>query len=478
MRLPNPHLFIPAVALSIVGFALIGPGAAVPFDGAQIWGGPTAHAHTLSLRLSVTERLQGIDSPRDIGELVVEARADDGRTASAHCRTRPDGTADVEVPLAAPAQGRIRATVTAKGARWPLASGFLARGTSDWGGEPRGARLRGHTEGDLSVRVAAKRGVFAAPFSDGLLIEVTRAGAAVPRAEVQIKGEGVELGVGPALSRVSEAGASEPDAQASGRTGEDGRLELWAAPRSHIVDLSVEVRAARERGSFQGGLPVIPGAMWLDPARLPSKKLRVVSAVPRSTAYLVISTRSERLWGGAVELTTDALGFASGELDWPPLPNGGAVNETVWVTVASDVRASGSGTVGWPVRMADLEGQPADGAAAPPLGLEERRFPELLLLDGMPQAERRDAERRARARLLAGAALMAAALLEALLLFEAARSSEKNLQALVEAARAIDPAQALRPHRVGAVMWLAIGVATVVLAFAAVGVVVLWKTGG
>src|SRR4051794_23413081 len=133
MRLQTLHFFVPAIALSVVGFALVGPGATAPFEGAQIWGGPVAYAHTLSLRVSVTERLQGIDSPRADCAIEVQARADDGRTASARARTGADGAADLEVPLSGPAHGRVRATVLAEGRAAPLASGFLARVGEQWG---------------------------------------------------------------------------------------------------------------------------------------------------------------------------------------------------------------------------------------------------------------------------------------------------------------------------------------------------------
>src|SRR4051794_11664918 len=115
MRLQTLHLFVPAIALSVVGFALVGPGAAAPYAGAQIWGGPVERAHALSLQVSVTERLQGIDSPRTACDIEVQARADDGRDASARTRTLADGAVDLDVPLSAPGHGRIRATVLGGG---------------------------------------------------------------------------------------------------------------------------------------------------------------------------------------------------------------------------------------------------------------------------------------------------------------------------------------------------------------------------
>src|SRR4051794_6492055 len=223
MRLQTLHLFVPAIALSVVGFALVGPGAAAPFSGAQIWGGPVERAATLSLRVSVTDRLQGIDSPRAACDFEVQARADDGRSASQRARTLTDGAADLDVPLSSPGHGRMRATVLTLGRAAPLASGFLARVGAEWGSEPRGARLAGHAEGELSLRVAAARGVFAAPFPDQLVIEVHRSGGLVSGATVSVKADGAELSATGAPLSLGGAEAGTATAVATGRTGDDGR---------------------------------------------------------------------------------------------------------------------------------------------------------------------------------------------------------------------------------------------------------------
>ena len=190
-------------------------------------------------------------------------------------------------------------------------------------------------------------------------------------------------------------------------------------------------------------MPVVPGALWLDPAPLAANELRLVAPVPRDIAYVNLSTTRGRLWSGAVPLSSDARGFASGKAVLPRLP---AADEPAWITLSSDPRGTGAGTVGWPLAWRDTH----------PVTLRpERPFRDWLVLDGLPKAEERDAARRRRARVLSAIALGGGAVLEGILLAEGSRG---------------------RGIRAWARVVLAI--ATVVLAFAAIGIVAMWKTGG
>jgi hypothetical protein len=92
---------------------------------------------------------------------------------------------------------------------------------------------------------------------------------------------------------------------------------------------------------------------------------------------------------------------------------------------------------------------------SPTAVLDERPFRDLLLLDGLPAAEKRDQDRRYRARTLSAIALGAAAVLEGVLLAHSAQA-----------------------RGVRAWAWTALAIATVAFAFAAIGVVVMWKTSG
>jgi hypothetical protein len=182
--------------------------------------------------------------------------------------------------------------------------------------------------------------------------------------------------------------------------------------------------------------------MWLDPEGKATGKLRVVSPVAHPRAYATMATRTARLWGGVVPLLPDQHGFAEGNTPWPtvPLPSG----EPVWLTLAADAEGNGSGTVGWPISSAQGD-----------RGAMEQAFPDWLLLDGLPGAERRETDRRRRAVWLVVAALGAAAGLEALLLIGGARAKGADGWSRVAAA-----------------------VAAILLAFAAIGIVAVWKAVG
>src|SRR6185369_3134798 len=151
---------------------------------------------------------------------------------------------------------------------------------------------------------------------------------------------------------------------------------------------------------------------WLDPARVAEGKLHVVSPVLREIAYATLATGSARLWSGVVSLAADTQGFAQGEIEWPRVDDDG--KSPLWLTLASDPRGTGAGTVGWPIARR------GENAASPP-ARDERAFRDKLLLDGMPAAEQRDVARRRRARTLSAVALGAAAVLEGVFLAETSR---------------------------------------------------------
>jgi hypothetical protein len=284
------------------------------------------------------------------------------------------------------------------------------------------------------VTLDARRGVFAAPFRDELVAEVKRHGAPVPGARFTFHADAAELDGG------------LPDGSARVVTDASGRAVIGVKPLTHTLEISVTAEGpAGATGTFECILPVVPGAMWLDPAAALQGTLRVVSPVPRDLAYASLATASERLWSGAVPLRVDSLGFATGAIEWPREASDGT--SPMWLTLSSDPRGSGAGTVGWPLARRGADPQPS--------ARDERAFRDKLLLDGMPMAERRDGERRRRARTLSAVALGAAAVLEGIFLAETTRQKGQRSWAQ-----------------------FAVAIATIVLAFAAIEVVVMWKTGG
>ena len=433
MRTQAVLLAVPSMAMAVVGLALFGPGAIRPFDGARLRGGPTEGLRRHSFRVTVLERFRGVDSTRNIGWVAVRARTAAGEEASARCRTLSDGACDVDLAFSAPVSGPLHAVIVAEGMADPtgavLAKGDVFADPSAWGhlaGHP--ARVGGKASGDFAIEVHARRGVFAAPFRDELVVGVRDGDVPLRGARVTLRTDAADLDA-PNM-------ASGADASAVRVSSDRGEVTFGVAPRMHNVDVAIAVDAAGRSAAWHGVLPVIPGAIWLDPASLAAGKIRVVAPVPRDVAYATLATSAARLWGGAIALTRDVQGFAAGEIAWPDVPR---PIEPAWLTLASDPVATGSGTVGWPV---------SNEAIAP-----ERPFRDLVLLDGMPFAEHRDRERRNRARLLSAVALGAAAVLEGVLL--AQRAGARGVRAWA---------------------WTVIAIATVALAFAAIGVVVMWKT--
>jgi hypothetical protein len=437
-------LAVPSMAMAVVGFAMFGPGAVQPFDGARIWGGPTEGLRRLSWRITVLERFRGIDSTRNIGAIAGRARNGAGPDAVARCETRSDGACDLELDFAAEVRGPVHAVVTAQSNGAILAEGDLALNATAWGrAAGHSALLKGSANGDFGIEVHARRGIFAAPFRDELTVTARDGEATLRSARVTLRTDAADLDGVTAASDVETTG---PESKVSVISSDRGEATFGVSPRMHAVDVDIEVTARGQSATWHGVLPVVPGAIWLDPAPLAEGKIRVVAPVPRDLAYATLATATARLWGGIIPLARDERGFAAGEIAWPTgapfLPvRGASSGDAAWLTVASDPLMSGAGTVGWPVPSGEFR--------------DERPFRDQLLLDGLPAAEQRDQARRHRARALSAVALGAAAVLEGIFLAHGAR------------------AQGVR-----AWVWTVIAVATVALAFAAIGVAVMWKTSG
>jgi hypothetical protein len=374
------------------------------------------------------ERFRGVDSTKDLGAIVVHARASGGEAVT-RCTTRHDGTCDVDLPLANETHGTVHVEIATEDGSVSLASGDFARDAAGWDRGPPHARRTplGVSRGDLTITVEARRGIFAAPFRDELVVGVKRGETPARAAKITLSTDGAHI-----------AGALDDAPSATLPASDRGEATFALEPRTHTVEVAIEATAAGLEGRYEGLLPVIPGAIWLDPTG-GSSQMRIVSPVARDVVYATLSSRTARLWGGVVPLSPDAKGYAVGTID--PSVASSAPGVPVWLTLASDPRGSGSGTVGWP----------ANDAAADE---GELAFRDWLLLDGMPAAEQRDADRRGHARHLAAAALGAAAVIEGVLL--ARGSYGKGARSYV---------------------WLVVAIATVALAFAALGLVAMWKLG-
>lgn len=418
---------LPALGIGLAAVVLLGPGSERMTTGVRVWGAPVAGSEALALRIEGVHRLYGAEDPAAIPQIEVSAASagaplerwtgaiDTDGIGEALLRA-PDGLKEpVVVRIARDGEALFEERV-------PLAPSSPA-GTGALPGAAHASALPGVAQGELRIRVTAPRGAMAAPFPERVRVAVeTEDGTPVTGARVEASAVGTDLegqGDGPVLVAADARGAAE----------------LAVKPLSHTVELTVRATrpgriagAPGAEGSWEGRLPVIPGAIWLDPGGLAGERpaLRLVSPTPRPRAYVSIGGARGRLLGAVVPLAPDGAGFFSGSLALshgpagsPDEPAGGATDGAAgWAVVASDPYEQGAGTVAWPLAAA--------GPASP------RRV--ALLADGLPAAEARERARAAQARRAGLAVLGAAAAAEMLLLALRSRTARRRLEAHLAAA--------------------------------------------
>jgi hypothetical protein len=385
---------LPVLSVIVAALVFLGPGALAPAAAARVRGAPAEGARTLSLRIEAVRAYHDVIDALEARELLVEATAPGQSLAPFRGDAGPDGIADAVLTAPAPLRGPVALTISAKGPRGrrvlaygtlPLrraAPAFVQLGT-----------LAGHTRGDLAIRVDAVRGIFASPFPEKVRIWVSLIPDAPlgGRADLVLSGAGLRI----TPERVT--------------TDEQGRAEVHVEALAHNVELAIDAKIAGRKARWEGTLPVVPGAIWIDPASRPGT-LTLVSPSPRPRAYLSLWSEEGRVLGASVPLARDGLGFFRGEVQAAIPPSA-----ITYAVVAGDALEQGSGTVAWPLR-------PAEGAVA--------ASPKLaLLLDGVPAALGREKERAWSARRTGLILIGIAAFAEVLLLLAQSRAAQRRLDA-------------------------------------------------
>ncbi|WP_437523035.1 hypothetical protein WME79_33145 [Sorangium sp. So ce726] len=409
--MPNAATYVlPALGIGLAALAILGPGSPRMATGVRVWGTPVAGSGALALRVEGMRRLHGADDPAAIPQIEVSA------TSAGSPLERWTGSLDKdgigEARLRAPAGLQEPVTVrialgsdTLLERQLPLLPPLPAAETS---------ALPGAAHGELRLQVAAARGALAAPFPERVRVAIeTQDGTPAAGARLEASTVGAEIeghGSGPAQITADARGAAE----------------LTLKPLAHTVELTL--RATRPgsappgtriaSGTWEGKLPVIPGAIWLDPGGLDGERpeLRLISPTPRPRAYVSIGGARGRALGTIVPLVADGAGFFSGRVT---LPDSLAPGEADWAVVASDPYEQGVGTVAWPIASAV--------ASASPRRVE-------LLADGMPAAEARERARASHARRAGLLVLAASAVVQVLLLALRSRTARRRLEAHVAAA--------------------------------------------
>lgn len=436
---------LPVITMIVVGFALFVVGASEPYAGVRVYGGPSEGVTRLSWRLSLVRWEDGVESTAHRERLAVEVKLADGRHVSWTGRPDSEGMAamDVDVP-GGPVHGPVDVVITSPRDKLPLAEGRIDLGVHDWLSKERelGGWFKGKQTGDLLVRAAPARGLFAVPFSDPLWIEVRGPKGPVAHARLELRPDGLVVRAATPLE-----------------TRDDGRAQVRLAPREFNVALGITATAPDgHSGTWYSTLPVMAGAL---DARLDNHRLLVRSPIARDRAYFALMTPTARIAGAPLDLKPDGHGGSAARVSLPPLPPG-----PLWAVVSSEADLSSEATVGWPLRVKLGDGDPP----------RERVVPDRLLLDGLIDAGRRDAARRRRARLLAGLfSAFAAALVGVLLVLRVKKAEADLAEHLARHSESSEEAREIPARGTGWVLLIA--VLCLALGFLVVALVAMYRIG-
>ena len=396
---------LPVGAIGLAAAVILGPGAQRMAVGVKVWGAPVEGGEALSLRIEGARRLLGVEDAAALDGLEVTAMSAGAALEGWRGGTGGDGIGEAllaaRAGLAAPVVVRVvRGGEVLLEREVPLSPAVSIAADE--------AAVPGATQGELRVQVEVARGAMAAPFPGELRVRVTGPGGApAAGARVEVTAEGAEIAGGERVAVRETDGA--------------GEAAVEVTPRSHGVEVSVEAQREGAAGQWVGELPVVPGAIWVEPPAEggAAMRLRLVAPAPRERAYVSVMGERGRVLGAVVPLARDAVGFWSGEVT---LELGGA--RALGAVVAGDPYEQGAGTIAWPIAPA--------AEARGGRGVSPRRI--ALLADGLPAAEARERARAGRARSAGLAVVGAAAIAEVLLLLVRSRRAQRRWEAHLEEA--------------------------------------------
>ncbi len=414
---------------------------------ARIYGGPPGPDSIAAWRVCAVDRAVGVELPIRHSPIAVVLHIGSRRIAL-DAVTDDEGAAEVRIPLGSPAESAQVEVLLAGPEPRMLCAGRVPLSVPAWAASQHADPLPipGSAEGSLAVSVSPMRGSFAAPYPDKVSIRVIDPTSLLPVSgvAVSIKGQGMAW-----------------DGPPSATTDDQGRVRLGLRPLDHEVRLEVLATAPGRQGRWTGLLPVVPGALWLDPRGAADGRLRISSPVGHRFAYVTTVDRSSRLHATRIPLTPDE-GGAFGEASIPTPPRG------AWLLLSPDPPGRETPSVAWPVLAPD---------SADPRPSLRMRTP--LLVDGMPMAERLMKRQSLRTRVRALSVLGLGALLEAALMWLRARQLQDEVDRALAAMPDAEPDLAVT-MRGGKGFWLRMVVACALagLAFFAVALVTWLGTGG
>jgi hypothetical protein len=340
-------LFLPALAVAIVLWAVLGAVGSEPVLSVQVLGGPTRGHSELSLLVRALATQDGRRTPRAALRLHLtgigpEARAEwTGSTdETGHAEARLAFTS----PLTADPWLRVQAVDTGQ----LLGEGVLSLDAEEWqvGALRQGGWIAGQSQGELRVRVAPRQGALAVPFASELVVQVS---SSTPAEADPGDGDDAANALAPARGvRLSfELEGAELMTPPPVLTDARGAAQVRLRPLEHAISLRITAQAAEGgEGQWFGALPVVPGALHVN---LEGPRLIVRSPIPRSHAYVSLVSERERLGGTILALDPEAEGGATGSVELEPALLARAHADASWGVVSSEPDKRSPGVVGWPL---------------------------------------------------------------------------------------------------------------------------------
>lgn len=430
---------VPLLAIMAAAVVLLGPGRTGPALGVRVWGLPSKGARCTAFRLEGVRRQFGADDRVTLKALTLSLR-DPGSSETAVWSgdMNADGIADARLCLRNPLNERAELEI--KRNEKQIAHTLLTLRPHEFQVQET-PDLTGITQGSLLLRVQLPRGDMLAPFEDVARVFVeTDEGQTPPDVKLDASVFGASL------------------RQEHFEMPKDKPLELLVKPTSHLVELTLKATVnGVEQGAWEGILPVLPGAIWLDPASVSGLKkggrLRLLSPSPRARAYVSLLKKEGRVFGADVPLAEDSGGFFAGVLEADLTSY---LQTEAALVVAGDPIEQGPGTHTWPL-------VPSEGRVL--------HSPMEMWLDAVPQAEAAERERASSARKAAVYLIAALSLFEVLFFITHTRRERRAFEAnwsnaSKSAGESGEREPAPRAPRGESFLWALVIVSLLVLAFA------------
>lgn len=457
-----------AVLVLVLGLRIGGKGAV---RSASVWASPPSVA-----RGEVVLQIVTFLDDRGVREAVHVPAVDvsvtevaTGKVTHVVTDTNVDGVIELSVPLSHAQSSELDVLVRANDEPRPLATGRVTVPRTPFG--PNGAtakpaRVTKRT-GELVVDLYVTDEKLVVGYPVPSVVHVTRAGgAAVNDAEITLTAD-------PGL-----------DAEPFSRTCDDGYAFGNLRATFHTVGLTI---AAKTRDGHEGttflALPVAHGAFYVDAAREvpPMAPFAVTVRAPgeRKVAYAEIDDDDGRVFATTLALTPEPSGPSAAFLA-PPLPEG-----TYWIVTSGDPRGAEKlegAAIARAINVRKESNIPRSCRERAALAMRPGfGFARQELLDGLPERRSDDTKRARLGLAIALIGLFAAAVIETTLALRVAREARETIESAVRAldAEGTDAAgeaaqvtQVTKRSSAGSVI---VGVALVVLGFALLAALLVWK---